>query len=180
MCYLINSFHFSAVISEFKHDLSRLTLNKNIIHNISKRSNFHYRNIDSILNNPSSYKSTVKVPKESCSSKLFRIVCTSYSHPYHYDFGIRCSPELAKTNVLCQIKQRYGYSRRSSSVCFQTSASSRTANSQSNSVRNNQNSIKNRLIYPMNSSSRMNEKSQYVIFTNNTTLNIKSKSDSKV
>lgn len=108
---------------------------------------------------------------------MLRLFFSNKPHPYSYDHRIQCNPNHARNNLLCQLKQRYGYSRRSSSLCFQTLITSKSLTFLSHSDRDicNHNELsknQNRIIYPSNSpkSTTLSDSSTYVMFCNRSNI----------
>lgn len=121
MNYFKNNFHFSVVLFTLKQDISKLTLYAEDISTIENRR-FHYNkliqesmNISELPIESSQAFIFLPKPSEPCFSKLYRILFTSKPNPYHYDFFVYISPDKLKAALLCQIKQRYGYSTRGNS-----------------------------------------------------------------
>lgn len=138
--YFKSSFNFSVVLYYLKQDISKLTLDNEDIYVIENKRDYYNKIIQHSINIEEmpieSNQSIVFLPSppEPCFSKMFRILFTTKPNPYHYDFFIQIPPDKSKASLLCQIKQKFGYSSRgtsyqspftSSRVCLQSHSSSR-------------------------------------------------------
>lgn len=114
--YLKNSIAFSDVIKSLRKDIMKITLELINVEDILLRKIFYNKimkeNVKDERNN------ILYHPKESCMNHLYRVIFTCKPNPYHYDFSIQTSPEKVENDVIFQIKQRFGYSKRGSSTCF--------------------------------------------------------------
>lgn len=138
--YFKNSFNFSVVLYYLKQDISKITLDAEDIYIIEKKRDYynkiiqHSINIEEIPIEANQSVVFLPSPPEPCFSKMFRILFTTKPNPYHYDFFIAVPPDKSKATLLCQIKQKFGYSTRgnsyqspftSSRVCLHSHSSSR-------------------------------------------------------
>lgn len=121
--YLLNNIFFIDSISRLKQELSVLTFDSKAISTINERIEYYnevfnvvYGNLN---DNPTIYNNNnyKKKPHELCCSKVRRVLFSMKPNPYHFDFKINTTSDKAKSNVLLMLKQRYGYSRKSSTYC---------------------------------------------------------------
>lgn len=114
-----------------KIDILNYTFDINTFNNIIERRKFFCFEYSSLCLSDNFHSfDLIHPPTESIYKKLGRLLFTNNPPPYHYDFYMDCSPELAKRNFFFKLKQRFGYSVRSST--YFTSISK----SKSNSIRN--------------------------------------------
>lgn len=114
--YLKNSIGFSDVIKSLRKDIMKITMELINVEEILYRKIFYNNIIKENIKNETNNK--LYYPKESCINHLYRIIFTCKPNPYHYDFSIQSSVEKVENDVIFQIKQRFGYSKRGSSTCF--------------------------------------------------------------
>lgn len=126
--FIVNSIGIAFIITKFRQDICDLTIDRGSIDTIFMRINYYNAILtDTIELVERTFQSNlilIPPPKEPCFSKLFRMLFTAKPEPYHYDFIIQCSPEAARKNVISQLKQRFGYSRKSNSTHIKPSLGS--------------------------------------------------------
>lgn len=153
--YLLRQSSFILLLKSLQQDISAYTLNMDEINQINIRRNYYnytlYKNqlIDDSYDEQQRSVVNLKQPRESCVDKTFRILCTVKPHPFHYDFNINSSSDVARNEILAQLKLRHCTKIINTSTIFKTSIYSR-----SNYEKEiNHFSFRNKVIYPTTSSS---------------------------
>lgn len=128
--YLKDCYRYLISIHILKLEIKKYTFNDEALRVIKERKNYYNFELKSMIkNNPDVNLALVNLQppnKESCYRKCTRLLFTNLPSPYRYDFCLDCSPTKARINVVLQIKQRFGYSKRSSSTCFMSFSTSRS------------------------------------------------------
>lgn len=108
----------------FKNDICSETFVLDCLTIVNKRIEYYNSKI-SENNDHTQPLSIIQLPIEPCLSKSYRILFTVRKPPYHYDFIVQYSPDMARKNVLSHIKQKFGVpKKRSTRFKLPTSKSS--------------------------------------------------------
>lgn len=123
---LLNNKSFLSDVNKLKEEISTLTIDYETIDKIILRMSYYnciLTKTEKLLENVVDDNIIItKYPAESCTAKLYRLFFTKKPNPYYYDFSIVYLPELAKNDVIVQLKQKFHLSKKDS-ICFKISFS---------------------------------------------------------
>lgn len=116
------------ILESFRYEIVNKILTENIFLRMRSKIDYYYTTCEFI-----------ERPKnpETCTDRLYRVLCTTEPHPYHYNYYIS-TPSVADLElILYEIKQRYGYGlrdRSKSQMSFNRSSKSMKYNNFNNNV----------------------------------------------
>lgn len=103
---LLNSTYFIDILKSFRKDIYNLTVKQECYYIVNRRIDYYDKKTaenDEYMR----FTTLPSPPQEQCLEMVYRILFTARKPPYHYDFIIQYSPQLARKNVINFIKQRF-------------------------------------------------------------------------
>lgn len=138
------------ILEAFRYEIVNKILTENIFLRMRSKIDYYYTTCE-FIDRPTN--------PETCTDRLYRVLCTTEPHPYHFNYFIN-SPSVADLDIiLYEIKQRYGYGlrdRSKSQMSFNRSSKSMKYNNFNSSSNNNSNKEMNINTINQNYNNNMN------------------------